>query len=139
MALSVEYGNSSEGLNTTLAHSEALKLFDVVHAQLTSAVDEEEPAPEVVPEQELFADPNRSFWFVGAARGGTDDQSQRFISDGVWDTDNDNISDEVKRMKPGDLIASRPRSLARTIFRLTIAGSLYLACESRRSGQLQKT
>ncbi len=96
---------TSEGHNTTLTHSEALKLFHDVREQFKTAVDEEKPAPEVVPEQELFADPRRSFWFVGAAWGGTVDQSQRFIADGVWDTDNDNVSDEVKRMKPGDLIA----------------------------------
>ena len=103
-----ERGNwklTSEGLNTTLTLPEALKLFHDVREQFKTTVDEEKPAPEVVPEQELFADPNRSFWFVGAARGGTDDQSRRFITNGVWDTDNDNVSAEVNRMKPGDLIA----------------------------------
>ena len=67
---------TSEGLNTTLSHSEALKLFHDVRTRFKSAAEEEQLAPEIVPEQELFDDQNRSFWFVGAAWGGTEDQSR---------------------------------------------------------------
>ena len=97
---------TSEGLNTSLTHSEALKLFHDVRTKFRSAAEEEQPAPETVPEQELFEDPNRSFWFVGAAWGGTVDQSQRFIKEGIWENGyDDRFIDDVKRMKPGDLIA----------------------------------
>ena len=106
MGASAEFGSSRRKVSIqTLTHSEALKLFHDVREQFKTAVDEEKPAPEGVPEQELFADPNRGFWFVGAAWGGTDDQSRRFITDGVWATDNDSVSDEVNRMNPGDLVA----------------------------------
>ena len=50
----------------------------------------------------------RPYWFVGAAYGGTDDQTERFIRDGVWDAYVDSDSpyeDLVKSMQPGDRIA----------------------------------
>jgi 5-methylcytosine-specific restriction protein B len=45
-------------------------------------------------------------WFVGAAFGGTDDQTLRFVSDGIWETHyNDKYSDLVRSMQPGERIA----------------------------------
>ncbi|TGQ04499.1 AAA family ATPase [Mesorhizobium sp. M2E.F.Ca.ET.219.01.1.1] len=96
---------TSEGLNTSLTHAGALQIFREVQSQFKTAEDEEEPAPEVVTGQELFADPARSFWFVGAAWG-TDDQTPRFLSEGIWQNGyQDKFGDEVRRMKRGDRIA----------------------------------
>ncbi|MER9651829.1 AAA family ATPase [Mesorhizobium sp. M0199] len=96
---------TSEGLNTSLSHAEALQIFRDVQSQFKTAGDEEEPAPEVVTGQELFADPARSFWFVGAAWG-ADDQTPRFLAEGIWQNGyHDKFGDEVRRMKPGDRIA----------------------------------
>ncbi|MDE0508402.1 MAG: AAA family ATPase [Gammaproteobacteria bacterium] len=54
---------------------------------------------------ELFEDPERSFWFVGANWGG-DDQTERFLREGIWTNGYDEkFADHVQRMKPGDFIA----------------------------------
>ena len=49
----------------------------------------------------------RVFWFVGANFGGTEDQTQRFLDEGIWEirTPNDKESALVKSMAPGDRIA----------------------------------
>jgi len=48
----------------------------------------------------------RPVWFVGAAFGGTDDQTERFIREGIWETGNpDRYLDDIKPIKAGDQIA----------------------------------
>jgi 5-methylcytosine-specific restriction protein B len=48
----------------------------------------------------------RPNWFVGASYGGTDDQTQRFIADGIWKNGYKNkYHDVVRSMRPGDRIA----------------------------------
>jgi 5-methylcytosine-specific restriction protein B len=48
----------------------------------------------------------RPYWFVGAAFSGTDDQTQRFISQGIWKNGyKDKYLKHVLDMKPGDRIA----------------------------------
>ncbi len=49
----------------------------------------------------------RASWFVGASYGGTDDQTPRFLTDGIWEVSNptDKESALVKSMKSGDRIA----------------------------------
>ena len=47
----------------------------------------------------------KSFWFVGAAYG-TEDQTERFLKDGIWQNGHqDRNLDEVRGMQPGDRIA----------------------------------
>lgn len=95
-----------EGLNTSLTHAEALRIFQDIQGQFKTSADEEEAAPDAVGSEELFADPARRFWFVGAAWGGTNDQSPRFLAEGVWQNGFHNkFADEVRSMKPGDKIA----------------------------------
>ena len=50
---------------------------------------------------------SRACWFVGAAFGGTDDQTARFLDEGIWELRNptDKESALVKSMAPGDRIA----------------------------------
>ncbi len=49
---------------------------------------------------------SKVYWFVGAAYGGTDDQTQRFIEEGVWENGyEDKYLDKVKSIQPGDRIA----------------------------------
>ena len=51
------------------------------------------------------ADP-RSFWFVGASYGGTDDQTSRFLEEGIWENGyDDKYLDQVRSMRPGEQIA----------------------------------
>lgn len=49
----------------------------------------------------------KSFWFVGASYGkGSEDQTERFLNDGVWQNGyEDKYLDVVRSMQPGDKIA----------------------------------
>ena len=48
----------------------------------------------------------RSSWFVGASYGGTEDQTARFLRDGIWENGyDDKYLDKVRAMRPGDRIA----------------------------------
>lgn len=96
---------TAEGRGTTLSPEEAIRVFRQIHSQFKASNDEEETAPPTVAGYELFSDPERSFWFVGASWG-TDDQTSRFYSEGTWQNGyDDKFTDEIKRMKPGDRIA----------------------------------
>lgn len=45
-------------------------------------------------------------WFVGATYGGTDDQTARFVNEGIWENGyEDRYLDRVKSVQPGDRIA----------------------------------
>lgn len=48
----------------------------------------------------------RSYWFVGAAYGGTNDQTDRFLNEGIWENGyKDKHLELVKSIQPGDRIA----------------------------------
>lgn len=48
----------------------------------------------------------QSNWFVGASYGGTEDQTPRFLSEGIWENGyEDKYLDLVRSMRPGDRIA----------------------------------
>ena len=48
----------------------------------------------------------RPFWFVGASYGGTDDQTERFLEEGIWENGwEDRHLDLVNSILPGDRIA----------------------------------
>jgi 5-methylcytosine-specific restriction protein B len=49
---------------------------------------------------------NPSFWFVGASYGGTDDQTPRFLAEGIWENGYEGkYLDTVRAMQPGERIA----------------------------------
>jgi 5-methylcytosine-specific restriction protein B len=51
-------------------------------------------------------DAPKSYWFVGASYGGTEDQTPRFLSEGIWENGyDDKHLDLVRSMQPGDRIA----------------------------------
>ena len=57
-------------------------------------------------EENLFDNPNKRFWFVGAAWNRADDQTERFYSEGIWQNGYHNkYTEQVARMRPGDRIA----------------------------------
>jgi len=63
--------------------------------------EDETPAPGIADDSE-----DRAYWFVGAVWDGTEDQTDRFLSEGIWENGYDKqFSDLVRSMKPGDLIA----------------------------------
>ena len=98
-----------EGRETHLDQDTAIALFRDIHGRfkITSEEDADEAdAPSDDEMNDLFDDPNRCFWFVGAIWGRTDDQTERFYSEGIWQTGpRSKIIEAVARMKPGDRIA----------------------------------
>lgn len=53
-------------------------------------------------------DAPKSYWFVGASYGGTEDQTSRFLSEGIWENGyDDKHLDLVRSMQPGDRIATK--------------------------------
>ena len=83
-------------------------LFRDVYSRFRdTSTDEDNPAPDPMQDvsAELFDDPERSFWFVGANWDGAD-QTERFLREGIWTNGyDDKFAVHVQRMKPGDLIA----------------------------------
>jgi hypothetical protein len=55
-----------EGEKAELDHAAALEICRGVQARFKTAGNEDETAPEPMSGHDLFADPNRRFWFVGA-------------------------------------------------------------------------
>lgn len=48
----------------------------------------------------------RPYWFVGACYEGTEDQTSRFVNEGIWENGyEDKYLDQVRSMQPGDRIA----------------------------------
>jgi len=48
----------------------------------------------------------RVYWFVGASYGGTEDQTERFLAEGIWENGYKNkLLDKVREMQPGERIA----------------------------------
>ena len=99
---------TAAGRETRLDQKAALALFrDVYSRYRTTSTDEDARAPDPQDESatELFGDPKRRFWFVGASWDGAD-QTDRFLSEGIWTNGyDDKYADHVQRMKPGDRIA----------------------------------
>src|SRR5258708_15001259 len=49
---------------------------------------------------------SQTTWFVGAMYGGADDQTPRFLAEGIWENGyDDKYLDLVRSMRPGDRIA----------------------------------
>ena len=99
---------TAEGRETNLDRESAMALFRHVRSRYRdTASDEDDPAPAFseFSTDDLFDDSKRSFWFVGAIWG-EDDQTEHFLSEGIWRNGHDKkFAEHVKRMKPGDLIA----------------------------------
>jgi 5-methylcytosine-specific restriction protein B len=99
---------TEEGRNTHLSPEETWAVYVRVrdaNRQGTSTDEGETPAPETA---DSDSEDGRSYWFVGATWGGTHagDQMPRFIAEGIWENGyEDQFSDIVRRMKPGDRIA----------------------------------
>ncbi|MEX2628536.1 MAG: AAA family ATPase [Tistlia sp.] len=100
---------TSEGRETHLDYDAALALFRDIRARYRIVNDDgigNVAAPSDQGTGDIFDDPNRRFWFVGAVWGGTDDQMERFLREGIWQNGyQDKYIEHVGRMRPGDRIA----------------------------------
>jgi 5-methylcytosine-specific restriction enzyme B len=94
-----------EGRNTRLTPEEAWTLYVRIREanRPGASTDEDEiPAPETADDD---GEQGISYWFVGATWD-DGDQMPRFIAEGIWENGyEDQFSDLVRRMKPGDRIA----------------------------------
>lgn len=95
------WGLTPEGRDTRLTPEETWALYVRVRDANRPARDEEEtPAPGSADEDEA------SYWFVNVPWDKTEDQMSRFIANGIWENRyDDQYSNYVRRMKPGDRIA----------------------------------
>ena len=51
-------------------------------------------------------EPSEPHWFVGASYGGSEDQTSRFLQEGIWENGyDDRYLDLVRSMRPGQRIA----------------------------------
>ncbi len=98
-----------EGRETYLDHESALALYKRISANYSdTANDDEAIAPEVLLNKslDLFKDPKRRFWFVGATWGEKGDQTENFLKKGIWQNGyKDKFVENVALMKLGDRIA----------------------------------
>ena len=98
-----------EGREIHLDQDAAIALFRDMHDSFDTIGEEatgEADAPSEEVAEELFDDPNRRFWFVGAVWDGADDQTERFCSEGIWQSGSyEKFAAQVGRMQPGDRIA----------------------------------
>ncbi len=100
---------TSEGRETHLDQDAAIALFRNIQNRFktTSGEDVDEvDAPSDERMSDLFDDPSRRFWFVGAVWGGDGDQTERFYREGIWQNgSHDKFTEHVARVQPGDRIA----------------------------------
>lgn len=98
------WGLTRQGLSTRLSPEETWDLYVRVrdaNRPGVTADEEKAPAPDAADEG---AD-EETCWFAGALWD-TDDQMPRFLAEGIWENGyEDQFSDLVLRMKPGDRIA----------------------------------
>ena len=98
------WGLTSQGRNTHLTPEDTWDLYVRVRdANRPGATPDEEdlPAPQLADD----TGDDEAYWFVGAVW--ESDQVARFLAEGIWENGytEDQFSDLVRRMKPGDQIA----------------------------------
>lgn len=120
-------------------------LFDRVRAAHGWSVgQDEEAAPEDVSDQpppvfrtDVPALPDdAAYWFVGAAWDGVD-QTDRFLAEGVWENGyEDQFSDLVREMRPGEKIALKASFVQKKRLPFTIAGGSVSAMRIKATGTI---
>lgn len=83
-----------------LTSEQSADIFKSVQAAMPRDEDEQ-----LAPDEPKIAS-TVNYWFVGALWNGFDDQTERFVQEGVWQNGyDDKFADLVRQMKPGDRIA----------------------------------
>ncbi len=78
-----------------------------------------------------------TYWFVGAAFNHNEDQTQRFIAEGIWQNDNtDRYLDLVKSMRPGDRIAIKAAYIRKKGFNFETHGNFVSVMGIKATGTI---
>jgi 5-methylcytosine-specific restriction protein B len=97
---------TAEGRERRLSQEETWDLYVRIrdaNRPGSSQAEEDLLAPGTASDSE---EEGKSYWFVGAVWGGNDDQLPRFREQGIWENGyEDQFSDLVRRIRPGDQIA----------------------------------
>ncbi|MBB5063925.1 AAA family ATPase [Granulicella mallensis] len=128
-----------QGVDTHLSPEDTWALYvrvrDATH--LGSTMDEEKvPAPQSSDAEE----DGESYWFVGALWNGADDQTPRFLSEGIWENGyDDQFSDLVRRMKPGDRIAIKASFVQKRGLPFDVGGKPVSVMRIKATGTVKET
>lgn len=89
-----------------LDEAAALQLFHEVHGKFDKSKTKPDTATNG-PETDNDAADDRPCWFVGSTFAGNQDQTSRFLEEGIWEIDNptDRQREQLLSMQPGDRIA----------------------------------
>ncbi|NBU27077.1 MAG: AAA family ATPase [Caulobacteraceae bacterium] len=94
------WGLTDAGKTTKLTSEQAAEVFKGVQSALPRDEDEQQAPLDTGPHSPV------SYWFVGSMWNGSEDQTARFLKEGIWQNGSeDKFSDLVRQMKPGDRIA----------------------------------
>lgn len=101
---------TEEGRTRHLGPAGSLNLFKEVRKKegYGTVIDSEAPPVDnpAPASRDLFSDPERQFWFAGAVWEGTEDQTERFLKEGIWQNrTKEKFAGLIQSMKPGDRIA----------------------------------
>jgi 5-methylcytosine-specific restriction enzyme B len=103
---------SQEGRASHPTHLEALELFRKVREDggFDKPATPQNIDRSVTPlaKVDFLDEPDRQYWFAGSIWNGSEDQTERFLSEGIWQTNKDpesRVSQLVGEMRPGDRIA----------------------------------
>ena len=127
-----------KGVDTDLSPEDTWALYVRIRdaSHLGSAINEEKvPAPQSTDEEENGV----SYWFVGALWNGTDDQTARFLSEGIWENGyDDQFSELVLRMKPGDRIAIKASFVQKRGLPFEVGGKPVSVMRIKATGTVQE-
>ena len=130
------WGLTPEGLTTRLTPEETWALYIRVRDtnRLGATTDEESrPAPDAAEDGE----DGEAYWFVGAVWNKTEDQLSRFLAEGIWENGyEDQFSETVRRMEPGDRIAVKATFVQKNGLPFDVGGKPVSAMRIKATGTI---
>jgi 5-methylcytosine-specific restriction enzyme B len=127
-----------EGVDTHLSPEDTWALYVRVRdaSHLGPAMDEDKvPAPQSTDEEE----DGESNWFVGAVWNGVDDQTPRFLAEGIWENGyDDQFTELVRAMKPGDRIAIKASFVQKRGLPFEVGGKSVSVMRIKATGTVQE-
>ena len=131
------WGLTPEGLTTRLTPEGTWALYvrvrDTNRLGATTADEESRPAPDAAEDGE----DGEAYWFVGAVWNKTEDQLSRFLGEGIWENGyEDQFSETVRRMEPGDRIAVKATFVQKNGLPFDVGGKPVSAMRIKATGTI---